>query len=144
MVVGLDWGIKRVADAAKEVLGDNTVIVVSSDNGGSVWFGGLNQPLRSGKHTSFEGGVRVPAFAVDLSGGRYLGEGGREFQNIIHISDWLPTFLSLANSAHLYQGLGLDGVDQAGALSTGGVVRCLIFLVLYIIYYCIFYTHRKF
>ena len=37
---------------------------------------GLNEPLRSGKHTSFEGGVRVPAFAVDLSGGKYLERGG--------------------------------------------------------------------
>ena len=129
MVVGLDWGIKRVADAAKEVLGDNTVIVVSSDNGGSVWFGGLNQPLRSGKHTSFEGGVRVPAFAVDLSGGQYLGEGGREFRNMIHISDWLPTFLSLANSSHLYQDLGLDGVDQSAALAEGGVV-----VIFYLVY----------
>ena len=119
MVVGLDWGIKKVADAAKEVLGENTIIVVSSDNGGSVWFGGLNEPLRSGKHTSFEGGVRVPAFAVDLSGGKYLGQGGREFKGMVHISDWLPTFLSLAHSTHLYEDMELDGVDQSEALVTG-------------------------
>jgi len=131
MVVGLDWGIKKVVDVAKEALGDNTVIVVSSDNGGSVWFGGLNQPLRSGKHTSFEGGVRVPAFAVDLSGGKYFGSGGREFRNIVHISDWLPTFLSLAKSSHLIQNINLDGVDQSGALVTGGVGRSSVLLDLY-------------
>ena len=123
MVVGLDWGIKRVADAAKEILGENTIIVVSSDNGGSVWFGGLNEPLRSGKHTSFEGGVRVPAFAVDLSGGKYLGSGGREFKGMVHISDWLPTFLSIARSSHLYQELDMDGLDQSKALATGKKVR---------------------
>ena len=34
-------------------------------------------------------------------------------------SDWLPTFLSLANSSHLAEGLGLDGVDQTRAFRTG-------------------------
>ena len=120
---GAGLGIKRVADAAKEVLGENTIIFVSSDNGGSVWFGGLNEPLRSGKHTLFEGGVRVPAFAVDLSGGKYLGRGGREFKGMVHISDWLPTFLSFARSSHLYQDIDMDGVDQSKALATGKRVR---------------------
>merc|ERR1712106_552859 len=131
MVVGLDWGIKKVADAAKEVLGENTIIVVSSDNGGSVWFGGLNEPLRSGKHTSFEGGVRVPAFAVDLSGGKYLGHGGREYKGMVHISDWLPTFLSLAHSSQLYENMELDGVDQSKAFVTGEKGRENVLLDLY-------------
>ena len=34
-------------------------------------------------------------------------------------SDWLPTFLSLANSSHLVEGLGLDGVDQTFAFRSG-------------------------
>ena len=37
-------------------------------------------------------------------------------------SDWLPTFLSLANSSHLVEGLGLDGVDQTHAFRTGDQV----------------------
>ena len=45
-------------------------------------------------------------------------------------SDWLPTFLSLANSSHLVEGLGLDGVDQTRAFRTGEQVavggRCLV------------------
>ena len=52
MMVGLDNAIARLTEAAQEKLGDDTVIVVSSDNGGSVWSGGLNQPLRSGKITT--------------------------------------------------------------------------------------------
>ena len=68
MVVGLDQAIGNLVEEARKSLGDNTVIVVTPDNGGSVWFGGLNAPLRSGKLTPFEGGVRVPAFALDLSG----------------------------------------------------------------------------
>ena len=128
MMIGLDWGIKKVTDAAQNILGENTIIVVSSDNGGSVWFGGLNEPLRSGKHTSFEGGVRVPAFAVDLSNGNYLGRGGREYQGLVHISDWLPTFMSLAKSSHLLKDIELDGIDQSEALSKGKRVRLLHFL----------------
>ena len=117
--MGLDHGIEKVAEAAKTTLGPNTIIVVASDNGGSVWFGGLNQPLRSGKHTSFEGGVRVPAFAVDFSGGKYLGRLGREYHGLVHVSDWLPTFLSLGQRKDIFEGLDLDGMDLSGALASG-------------------------
>ena len=34
---------------AEKYLGEDTVIVVTSDNGGASWFGGLNEPLRGGK-----------------------------------------------------------------------------------------------
>merc|ERR1711970_89097 len=53
MVVGLDRAINRLVEEAKNILGDNTVIITTPDNGGSVWFGGLNSPLRSGKLTPF-------------------------------------------------------------------------------------------
>ena len=32
-----------------------------------------------------QGGVRVPAFAVDMSGGKYLGQMGRRFEGMVHI-----------------------------------------------------------
>ena len=38
---------------AKDHLGDDTVLVVTSDNGGANWFGGLNEPLRGGKKTNY-------------------------------------------------------------------------------------------
>ena len=114
MVVGLNQAIKEVVDNAHNILGDDTVVIVSSDNGGSVWLGGLNYPFRSGKLTPFEGGVRVPSFAIDLSAnGTYLGKGGREFTNMIHISDWLPTFLSWSGQSKLLKGVKMDGVDQS-------------------------------
>ena len=120
MVVGLDRALATLADTARAQLGDNTVLVVTPDNGGSTWFGGLNAPLRAGKLTPFEGGVRVPAFMVDFSG-RYSRPG--ELGRIFHISDWLPTFLSWAGAAHLAANLGLDGVDQSAALRAGELVR---------------------
>ena len=114
MVVGLDHAIDRIAKEALDILGDDTVIVVSSDNGGSVWFGGMNAPFRSGKLNPFEGGVRVPSFAIDLSKEKkYLGKEGREFKNIMHIGDWLPTFLSWSKSDHLVKNIEFDGIDQS-------------------------------
>ena len=118
MMVGLDNAINEVTNSAREILGDDTVVVVCSDNGGSVWFGGMNAPFRSGKLTAFEGGVRVPAFAVDLSQDKkYLGKGGREFNYMIHITDWLPTFLSWSNAKHLLQNVKMDGIDQSKVCS---------------------------
>ena len=114
MVVGLDLAIREVTDQAKDILGDNTVIVVSSDNGANPWLGGMNAPFRSGKLSPFEGGVRVPAFALDLSQGKdYLGEGGRDFSKMIHISDWLPTFLSWNDKTNLLDNVKMDGIDQS-------------------------------
>merc|ERR1719186_1471906 len=130
MVVGLDLAITKLVRGAKDILGENTVLVVSPDNGGSVWFGGLNAPLRSGKLTPFEGGVRGPAFAVDLSG-KYLKMGGTDFSHIFHISDWLPTFLSWAGASKLVDGLGLDGVDQSKGLKTNKMVRNDVLLELF-------------
>ena len=42
MDMGLDQAINRVITEAKDILGNNTVVVVTPDNGGSTWFGGLN------------------------------------------------------------------------------------------------------
>ena len=114
MVVGLDQAINEIVRNAAQILGEDIVIVVSSDNGGSVWFGGMNAPFRSGKVTPFEGGVRVPSFAVDLSKDqRYLGKSGREFGLMMHISDWLPTFLAWSNSTQLLNNVEMDGMDQS-------------------------------
>jgi len=38
MVVGLDLALDQLVEFAKENLGEDTIVVVSSDNGGSVWF----------------------------------------------------------------------------------------------------------
>lgn len=60
--------------------------------------GGNNYPLRGGKYSNFEGGIRVPAF---MSGG-FLPSSvrGTQSQEMIHIADWYRTF-----------GEGIAGVD---------------------------------
>ena len=62
MYTELDSGIQTVIDAlAVKAMWDNTVLIFVSDNGGPLDHC-TNEPLRGGKHTFFEGGVRVMSF----------------------------------------------------------------------------------
>src|SRR6185295_17531909 len=62
MIESLDEGIGRLLRHLEELkLRDNTIVIFTSDNGGLE----LNQvtandPLRAGKGSAYEGGVRVP------------------------------------------------------------------------------------
>ena len=61
----IDWGVGQILDTLDELkLTDNTLVVFTSDNGPWLVFGehgGLATPLRAGKGTTYEGGMRVPA-----------------------------------------------------------------------------------
>ena len=96
MVHGVD---RKIGDVIKSLednnLMDNTIIVFSSDNGGSPWVGGLNYPFRGAKMSALEGGSRVPAF---IYGPKFLKEkSGSTYKGLFHIADWYPTLLSFAN-----------------------------------------------
>ena len=80
----LDYGVSNVTGAlAANGYWNNTVVIFVSDNGGPLDHT-TNYPLRGGKHTFWEGGVRVvgfvsgPAFTVLLSpirkGSTYTGK----------------------------------------------------------------------
>jgi arylsulfatase A-like enzyme len=57
---GIDQGLALITKKLQELgLADNTIIVFTSDNGGEVRVTS-NAPLRGGKSTLYEGGVRVP------------------------------------------------------------------------------------
>ncbi|MFM9024678.1 MAG: sulfatase [Planctomycetaceae bacterium] len=57
----LDAGIGRVLAALDETgLTDDTVVVFTSDNGGSLAHGQSNEPWRGGKQDHYDGGLRVP------------------------------------------------------------------------------------
>jgi uncharacterized sulfatase len=59
VVEELDWSTGRVLEALERTgVADNTVVVVSSDNG--PWYQGSPGPTRGRKHDVFEGGMRVP------------------------------------------------------------------------------------
>ena len=60
MVESLDQAVGNVLMALERLnLDDNTIVVFTSDNGGLSWFTD-NAPLRGGKGSAYEGGVRVP------------------------------------------------------------------------------------
>ena len=76
---------------------DNLLLVTSSDNGGPVYPGGgaNNYPLKGGKMSDWQGGIRGNAF---VSGG-YLPRSmrGIKTDGYIHLADWYGTFCGLAD-----------------------------------------------
>lgn len=62
LIEHMDAGIGRVIGALRATgQYDNTLIVFSSDNGGHLPMMANNGPLRAGKESMYEGGLRVPA-----------------------------------------------------------------------------------
>ena len=58
----VDWSAGRILDTIKELgLAENTMVIFTSDNGGG--WGCENAPLRGGKGTTWEGGMREPTLA---------------------------------------------------------------------------------
>ncbi len=65
MVRSLDRSVGRIVQKLEdEGLADNTIVILSSDNGGAgyVALPEINAPYRGWKITLFEGGIRVPMF----------------------------------------------------------------------------------
>jgi len=61
LIEHMDDGIGRVMKTLEETgLAKNTLVVFTSDNGGQTRVGARNGPLRAGKGTLYEGGIRVP------------------------------------------------------------------------------------
>lgn len=61
LIEHMDAGIGRVIAALKQSgQYENTMIVFTSDNGGQVNVGANNGPLRDGKQSMYEGGLRIP------------------------------------------------------------------------------------
>jgi len=109
MVNHLDDMIGAVVTSLKSRdLFNNSLIVFSSDNGGPIYQNGSaganNWPLRGGKMSNWEGGIRVNAFA---SGGAIPGAlRGSRTQEYITLWDWYATFAAVA---------GVDPTDYAAA-----------------------------
>ncbi|KAL1402720.1 hypothetical protein pipiens_000950, partial [Culex pipiens pipiens] len=98
---------------------DNTIIVFSSDNGGPAEGfnsnAASNWPLRGVKNTLWEGGVRAAGFIWSP----LIAESRRVSQQMIHISDWLPTLLDAAGYNVETLPKTLDGINVWKSLLNG-------------------------
>ncbi len=115
MVTCLDDAVKRILAALdKRGMRENTLILFSSDNGGPTKLGANNFPLRGAKGSLYEGGVRVPAFAV------WSGKlpAGKVAEAPMHMVDWYPTLAKLVG-ASLESSQRLDGFDVWGTIAKG-------------------------
>jgi len=113
MVESLDDGIGRLTAALEETgLLDKTIVVFFSDNGGVSWGGKdsdgahksarfqadmtspptSNLPLRNGKASLYEGGVREPCIVVWPG----VAKPGTSNDTVIQSIDWMPTLLDMA------------------------------------------------
>ncbi|CAJ1067063.1 arylsulfatase I [Xyrichtys novacula] len=114
MLSCLDDGIGRVVQELKTSgLYQNSVLVYSSDNGGQPLSGGSNWPLRGGKGTYWEGGIRAVGFVHSP----LLKKKGVVNRALIHVSDWFPTLLGLAGASKPHH--DLDGYNVWGTISEG-------------------------
>jgi arylsulfatase A-like enzyme len=107
---------KVLAALDEEGIADNTLVLFFSDNGGPTGSGATNMPLRAGKATAFEGGIRVPAIM------RWPGhlKPGSSSQQVMTMMDYFPT---LTGAAGVKPGnkLPMDGKNLWPAITSGKV-----------------------
>ena len=111
----IDWNMGKLLDYLKKnKLEENTIVIFTSDNGPWLKYGdkaGTALPLRDGKFSPFEGGVREPCvvrFPKKWQKGAVSSE-------VICTVDLLPTLAYYAK-ASIPKGLELDGKNVAKVL----------------------------
>jgi arylsulfatase A-like enzyme len=109
----LDDGIGRVLAALDDSgLADNTVVVFTADNGGSLPHAQNNDPWRGGKQQHYDGGLRVP-FMVRWP--EKIDPGSRsDYAGLVF--DLFPTFAELAGAE---PAADLDAVSLLPVLKGG-------------------------
>ncbi|VDM83489.1 unnamed protein product [Strongylus vulgaris] len=113
MLTAMDFAIGRVVDFLKFTgKYEDTVIIFTSDNGGTAQFGASNRPLRGEKDTLWEGGtktttiIHAPQF-IKTNGVRPL---------LFHVVDWHATLLGIGGMQ--IQAYG-DGINQWDYIVSG-------------------------
>lgn len=111
----LDRELGRVFDYIKrhKELAENTLIVVTSDNGPAPGVGSAGN-LRGTKTNLYEGGIREPMIVWCPSKIKDKKNGFINKKNVIAGMDLPPTFLALAGIEN--HGLNFDGIDVSDAI----------------------------
>ena len=117
MVKNLDDSVGRLIAVLKQTgLAENTLVVFTSDNGGTEYTKPAatdNAPFKGGKATMYEGGVRVPL--VYYMPGKY--EGGTWCDQVVSSVDHLPTLAKITGNTVPDD---IDGLDITDILSNPG------------------------
>ncbi len=127
LCAAMDLQFGRIIDALKEAGQlENTLVFFFSDNGGNLHASANNGPLRDGKGSYYEGGLRVPAFAY------WPGKiaAGKTTDALAYAADLYPTFAALAGAP--LPAKPLDGIDLAPVLfknATASGRREILFLL---------------
>nr|UNO37576.1 GSS2 [Psylliodes laticollis] len=111
MVSMLDQSVGSVIAALREKkMLENSVILFFSDNGAAEF--GSNYPFKGMKWTPWEGGTRnLAAIWSPL-----IQKSQRVSNHLMHITDWLPTFYSIAG-LNKTQISNIDGLDMWESIS---------------------------
>ncbi|MDA7920449.1 arylsulfatase [Verrucomicrobiales bacterium] len=113
MLKSLDDAVGRIKNAVDDNgFKKDTLFVFSNDNGPVLEE--MSAPYRGTKNTTYEGGVRQPAIV------RWPGhtEPGTTKDGLMFITDFFPTFISLAGGSH-EQERAIDGIDMTEMLFEG-------------------------
>lgn len=112
MIEAVDKSVGRIRDKLRELkIDDDTLVIFSSDNGG-LPMATRNAPLRGGKGSLFEGGIRIPT-CVAWTG---VIEPGSSCDTPIISVDFMPTIAELAG-AELPSTQPVDGASIAPLLA---------------------------
>jgi len=92
----VDWSVGQVLDTVRQLkLAEKTLVIFTSDNGGQPSHGAVNAPLRGGKGSTLEGGMREPTLAWWPK----TIPAGTESAAVTSMMDILPTFVKLAGGS---------------------------------------------
>ena len=129
MVESLDDAVGTLVRTIDDLgIADNTIIIFFSDNGGMVhrFDGGVvvtsNAPLRSGKSSIYEGGIREPLVVVWPGTARP----GSQSEEIVQSIDFYPTLLEMTGTPPR-RGQEFDGISIVPALRGDSLEREAIF-----------------
>ncbi len=114
-VTAMDEEIGRILETLqKQGMADDTLVLFFSDNGAGGRAGGSNAPLRGGKDTLYEGGIRT------LCTVRWTGKlkAGSTSAQPVAVHDLFPTILAAAGVTPP-AGFKPDGLSQWESLRTG-------------------------
>ena len=124
MLHNFDANLGRLLDKLDtEGIRDNTIIIFASDNGGQ-HFSTANDPLRSWKGSTYEGGIRTP-LVVSWTGNEAISQ-NTTTETLAIGYDLYPTILDLTGVT-ADPGHEMDGVSLAEAIETGSQDRGPVF-----------------